>query len=186
MSFIEIFAIALGLAMDAFAVSLSAGGCGRASGHGAAFRLSLSFGFFQFIMPVIGWYGGIHIASIMEPVDHWIAFGLLAFVGIRMIRAGFDHEFESYQSDPSKGWTLLMLSIATSIDALAVGLSIALLGVSIWYPSIVIGIVAAILSLIGLHLGCRLGERFGKRMEVVGGLILIGIGIRILIEHLAL
>jgi putative Mn2+ efflux pump MntP len=184
MGFIEILIIAVGLAMDAFAVSLGAGTSGLAVGPRAAFRLSFHFGLFQFMMPVIGWFLGVHIAGAIESFDHWIAFGLLTFVGARMIHAGFDPEGQTYTADPSRGLTLVMLSIATSIDALAIGLTLAMLQVRIWYPSVVIGIVTGGLSLAALRLGSQLGARFGKRMEIAGGLILVLIGLRIVISHL--
>ena len=184
MGFIEILMVAVGLAMDAFAVSLGAGTSGLAVGPRAAFRLSFHFGLFQFMMPAIGWFLGVRVAPVIESIDHWIAFGLLAFVGARMIHAGFDPEGQTYTSDPSRGMTLVMLSVATSIDALAIGLTLAMLQVRIWYPSVVIGVVTGGLSLVGLRLGSRLGARFGKRMEIAGGLILVLIGLRILISHL--
>jgi len=180
----EILMIAVGLAMDAFAVSLGAGTSGQATGGRAAFRLSFHFGLFQFMMPVIGWFLGRGIAPLISSVDHWIAFGLLVFVGVRMIRSGCDSDGESFPTDPSRGFTLVMLAVATSIDALAIGLSLAMLRVKIWHPSVVIGVVTGGLSLLGIRLGTRLGIRFGKRMEIVGGVILNLIGLRILVSHL--
>lgn len=184
MSFIEILLIAVGLAMDAFAVSLGIGTTGLAKGRRPVFRLSFHFGLFQFLMPILGWLVGSRIEVFVAQVDHWIAFGLLAFVGSRMIRSGLDADGHSYDRDPSRGRTLVMLAIATSIDAMAVGLSLAMVGVEIVSPSIVIGIVTGSLSLAGLGIGSKLGEAFGKRMETIGGLVLIGIGLRILISHL--
>jgi putative Mn2+ efflux pump MntP len=184
MSLIEILMIAVGLAMDAFAVSLGTGTSGHAADNRAAFRMSFHFGLFQFMMPVIGWFAGVNIEPLIAPLDHWIAFALLAFVGARMIRSGLDPEAESFQTNPTRGMTLVILSIATSIDALAIGLSLAFLQVTIWYPSIIIGVVCAGFSLVGIRLGHRLGEKFGKRMEIVGGVILILIGLRILASHL--
>ncbi len=181
---VEVILIALGLAMDAFAVALAAGASGRARGARAAFRLSFHFGLFQFLMPVLGWLGGSLVASRIASIDHWIAFGLLAYIGGRMVKSGRGAPEESKPDDPSKGMSLIMLSVATSIDALAVGLSIGMLRVSVWYPAIVIGIVAAAMTLAGIRLGRRLGLRFGQRMEVVGGLVLVGIGLKVLIEHL--
>jgi len=175
--------IAVGLAMDAFAVSLGAGASGQAIGGRAAFRLSFHFGLFQFMMPAIGWFLGSRIVPLMSSVDHWIAFGLLAFVGARMIRSGVDPNGGMSATDPSRGFTLVMLCVATSIDALAIGLSLALLQVRIWYPSVVIGMVTSGLSLLGLRLGTRLGTRFGKHMEIVGGVILSLLGLRILLAH---
>lgn len=185
MSFIEIMLIAAGLAMDAFAVSLAAGAAGRSRGRRAAFRLSFHFGLFQALMPVAGWLLGRSFVSLIAAVDHWIAFGLLAFVAARMIRSGLSDGAESAAAgDPSRGASLVMLSVATSIDALAVGLGLAMLRVDIWYPCVVIGVVTAALSLTGLRLGSILGGRVGKRVEILGGCILLGIGAKILVEHL--
>lgn len=183
MRFIEIVLIAVGLAMDAFAVSLAAGGSGRARGPRAAFRLSFHFGLFQAMMPVLGWYAGSRVAPFIASVDHWIAFLLLGFVGYRMIRPEPEGS-SSAGRDPSRGVTLVALSVATSIDALAVGFSLAMLNVAIWTPSIVIGVITAALSLVGLALGGRLGRSFGRRMEIAGGILLILIGLRILVLDL--
>jgi manganese efflux pump family protein len=146
------------------------------------FRLSFHFGLFQFMMPIVGWAAGTTFVRFIEGYDHWIAFGLLAYVGGKMIKEAFEKERE-IGADPTRKWTLVMLAIATSIDALAVGLSLALLKVPILYPSLIIGVVAAGMTAAGLALGSRLGK-FGKRMELIGGLVLIGIGLRIVIEHL--
>jgi len=184
MSFAEILLIALGLAMDAFAVCLGAGTTQHIKGPRPVFRLAFHFGLFQALMPILGWLVGSTINQWIAPFDHWIAFGLLAFVGIRMIRSGLQNEDEAVTIDPSRGATLIMLSVATSIDAFAVGLSLAVLGVSIILPSMIIGLVAGGMSLLGIFLGGRLGKTFGKRMEVVGGVILIVIGARVVISHL--
>lgn len=184
MDFASILLIAIGMAMDASAVSLGIGTTGLASQPRPIFRLSFHFGLFQFFMPILGWLAGSTIASLISQFDHWVAMGLLTFVGARMIRSGLDPENETYSGDPSRGGTLVMLSVATSIDAFAIGLSLAMLQVSILYPSIVIGLVTAGLSLMGLLIGHKLGSRFGSRMEMLGGLILIGIGLRVVISHL--
>lgn len=184
LSFIEVLLIAFGLAMDAFAVCLGAGATRFARGPRPTFRLAFHFGLFQALMPVLGWLAGATVLHLIERFDHWIAFGLLAFVGARMVRSGLDPNGEVRPADPSRGATLVMLSIATSIDALAIGLSLAVLGVEILYPAVVIGIVAAGMSLLGVRLGQRLGTAFGKRMEVVGGSVLVGIGLRVVISHL--
>ncbi|MBN2499017.1 MAG: manganese efflux pump [Deltaproteobacteria bacterium] len=184
MGIVEIILVAAGLAMDAFAVSLAAGSLEEVRGGRAAFRLSFHFGLFQFLMPVIGWYAGTAVVAFIASVDHWVAFGLLAYVGGRMIGSGLNPDARSFRGDPSRGATLVILSLATSIDALAVGLSLAMVQVSIWYPSVVIGIVTAGLSLAGVRLGDRLGRVFGKRMEIAGGIVLLGIGARILLSHL--
>jgi manganese efflux pump family protein len=184
MSFAEVLLIALGLAMDAFAVCLGAATTQHINGPRPVFRLAFHFGLFQALMPLLGWLVGSTMIQWIAPVDHWIAFGLLAFVGVRMIRSGLDPQGESHATDPSRGATLVMLSVATSIDAFAVGLSLAVLGVGIIYPAIIIGLVAGGMSLLGIFLGGRLGKAFGKRMEIIGGLILIAIGVRVVISHM--
>ena len=186
MSTITLLGIALGLAMDAFAVAIGAGLQLCNVTKRQTFRLAWHFGLFQAFMPVLGWLAGLTLVEYIEPVDHWIAFGLLAFIGGKMVYEALKHQDEDVdRCDPTKGWRLVMLSVATSIDALAVGLSLAVLGVSIWWPALVIGVVAGALTIVGLELGTRFGALLGRRMEVVGGLILIGIGVKILVEHLA-
>jgi manganese efflux pump family protein len=179
MSFWYLMGIALALAMDAFAVSLAS--CCRLPqvnvGHVA--RLALSFGFFQFLMPVIGWLAGRGLSRWLTAFDHWVAFGLLAIIGGKMLWESFRSSGSGVQ-DLTRGWMLLTLAIATSIDALVVGLSLAVLDVSIWVPSIVIGIVAAALTAIGALFGSGLGRRFGLWAERFGAAVLIGIGVRIL------
>lgn len=180
-----VFLIAIGLAMDCFTVSLGVGTAHTAVGLRPAFRLFFHFGLFQGGMTLLGWLAGKTVVTYVSAIDHWVAFGLLVFVGGRMLRDGFRKEGEvSSIPNPSRGLTLVMLSVATSIDALAVGLSLALLSVNIFWSALLIGGVSAILSLVGLLLGNQLGLRFGKSMEIIGGLILIGIGIRVLITHL--
>ncbi len=181
---LTLIGIAVGLAMDAFAVAIGAGlTLGRVDAR-QTFRLAWHFGLFQALMPIIGWLAGLTVAAWISPIDHWIAFGLLAAIGGKMIYEAIAHGEERARPDPTKGWSLILLSIATSIDAFAVGLSLALLGVAIWYPALVIGLVAAAFTAVGLHLGRRFGALLGRRMEVAGGVILILIGLRILIEHL--
>ncbi len=184
MSLLEILLVAVALAMDAFAVSLAAGATAYARSKRARFRLSFHFGLFQFLMPIAGWLVGTSVARAIESFDHWVAFGLLAFVGTRMLLAAFGEEGKAPSRDPSRGATLVMLSVATSIDALAVGLTLAMLEVAIWYASVIIGLVTGLLSLAAIRLGNRLGARFGPRMEAAGGTILIAIGVRILLQHL--
>lgn len=186
MKLLDIVMIALGLSMDAFAVSIAAGTSSHMSGKRAAFRISFHFGLFQFFMPVIGWISGNAVERIIASVDHWIAFLLLTVVGGRMIKSAFQNREDSFKRDPSRGLTLIVLSLATSIDAFAVGMSLAILKVRIWFPSILIGIITGSLSLLGISMGNFLGRSFGKGMEILGGLILITIGIRILLSHLIL
>jgi putative Mn2+ efflux pump MntP len=185
MPFWSIFLIAIGLAMDCFAVSLGVGTAGTAIGPRPTFRLFFHFGIFQGVMTLLGWLAGKTVVTYIASVDHWVAFALLAFVGVRMIRGGLQKPGgEPSIPDPSRGLTLLMLSIATSIDALAVGLSLALLNVNVFWSALLIGGVSALLSLVGLLLGKQLGLRFGKSMEILGGIILIVIGVRVVITHL--
>ena len=184
MAFVEVLIIAVSMAMDATAVCLGVGTTAHATALRSRMRLAFHFGLFQFLMPVLGWFAGVTIAPLVHAFAPWLSFGLLAFVGVRMIRSGLDPDSDCYPDDPTRGWTLVMLSVATSIDALAIGLTLALLRVSIWYPTTVIGVVTFVMSLMGLRLGNRLGEKFGKRMEIVGGAVLILIGLRILVSHL--
>lgn len=179
-----IFVIAVGLAMDAFAVSVGAGTSGQASAARPVFRLSFHLGLFQGLMTFLGWLAGSTIAAHIASFDHWIALVLLAFVGARMVYSGLHPEQENAHADPSRGGTLVMVSIATSIDAMAVGLGMAMLEVNILAASLIIAVVTLCLSLFGLLAGDRLGRRFGPRMEVLGGLILCLIGVRIVITHL--
>jgi manganese efflux pump family protein len=183
---LTLIGIAIGLAMDAFAVSIAAGLTLKTVDARQTFRLAWHFGLFQALMPIIGWLAGLSIVRWIAPVDHWIAFGLLAVIGGKMIYEAFrdDDQQESRRGDPTKGWSLVLLSIATSIDALAVGLSLALLDVSIWWPAVVIGLVAGGFTAVGMQLGTRFGALLGRRMEVVGGIVLIAIGVNILVEHL--
>ena len=135
-------------------------------------------------MTYFGWLAGSSIASLIERFDHWIAFALLAWVGARMMKESFANGEKEDPCNPSRGKTLVMLSLATSIDALAVGLSLALVNGSIVFDSLLIGAISLLFSLAGLAIGNRLGCKFGKRMELVGGLVLVGIGIRVLLSHL--
>ncbi|MCK4305768.1 MAG: manganese efflux pump [Candidatus Eisenbacteria sp.] len=183
MDLLEILLIAIALAMDAFVVSLAAGTSRQAQGRRSAFRLSFHFGLFHFIMPVIGWVLGTRIAALIAWLDHWMALGLLVFVGIRMIRSGMDPAAES-RGDPLRGSSLIALSLAVSIDALAVGFSLAMLQVSIWLPAAVIAAVTAVFTLLAFWLGNRLSTAIGRRMEAAGGVILILIGLRILLVHM--
>ncbi len=183
MDFLSIFLIAIGLGMDAFAVAIGTGVTIGKLSFGPVFRLSFHFGFFQFLMPVIGWLAGRTVSGYMAEYDHWIAFGLLLLVGSKMISDSF-REGEVKRSDPTRGLTLVILSVATSIDALAVGLGLAFLNTGILYPSIVIGIIAFLMTIAGMVFARGLGRLLGRKVEIFGGILLIGIGIKVLIEHL--
>jgi len=190
MSPIKLLVIAVALAMDAFAVSIAVGTSLKKISFRQVFRLSWHFGFFQAAMPVLGWCAGLTVREQIERYDHWIAFALLAFVGIHMIREAFSNEEENEQrkKDPTRGAALVMLSLATSIDALAIGLSLSLLKISIWYPAFFIGIVAGLFTIIGIHIGSRLGSltRLSHYGEAAGGVVLFLIALNILYEHGAL
>ncbi len=180
----EILLLAVAMAIDAFTVCLVVASTGQSAGPRPAFRLSFHFGLFQFIMPVLGWLAGAGLERVIQQYDHWIALALLAFVGLRMIQSALRKGDEGAEGDPSRGWRLVVLSIAVSIDALAVGFTLGLLGITVWYPAILIGLVTGGLSLVGLRLGEALGTRLGKPFEAIGGLVLIGIGVRIVLDHL--
>lgn len=181
---LEIVFLALALSMDSFSVALSVGCAGQSIGKREAFRLAFYFGLFQGGLPILGWLAGTLIEPIIAPYDHWIAFFLLLFVAIRMIRSGVNPTEDVQQNDPTRGLPLLLLSIATSIDALSVGLGLSMLGMKIWTPSIVIGLITMLVSAFGVTTGSRLGLKFGKRMQIVGGVVLIMIGIRIVVSHM--
>ena len=184
MGTLTILIIAVGLAMDAFAVSTAVGIKLKNVTGGHIFRLSFHFGFFQFMMPILGWVAGYTVEDIISTFDHWTAMALLSIIGGKMIIDSFgNNRSQKFKSDPTRGLTLLGLSLATSIDAFAVGLSLGVLNEGIWYPSIIIGLVAATFTILGLKLGNRIGMIFSKKMETTGGLILIGIGIKIVLDH---
>lgn len=184
MTYMTILLISISLAMDAFAVSVGTGTCGQIPSRRGKIRLAAHFGIFQAGMTALGWLLGETFVHLVAGFDHWIAFGLLAYVAFNLIRSGLDHERQAFDQDPSTGKVLVILSVATSIDAFAVGLSIAMLGIPVLLSVGSIGVVALALSAVGLLMGVRLGEKFGKRMEIVGGLILLGIGIRVVVTHL--
>jgi putative Mn2+ efflux pump MntP len=185
MGLIEVLMLALGLAMDAFVISVAATASGKIDNKRAIFRLSFHFGLFQFLMPVIGWFAGGYIEKYTASFDHWVAFLLLSLVGIRMITATFKAEkVPDVEVDPSRGLSLVMLSLATSIDALVVGFSLAMIRIDIWSPGVVIGIITSGMSLIGIHLGNFAGRKIGQYLAVFGGIILIVIGLKILLTHI--
>lgn len=172
--------------MDAFAVAIAAGVSLKTVDFRQTFRLAWHFGWFQFLMPVIGWGIGATVYQLVEKIDHWLAFSLLFFIGLKMIIGAFNSDDGKVKiNDPTKGVTMVMLSVATSLDALAVGLSISLLKISIWKPASIIGVIAFTFTAIGIQLGRIVGANFklDKYAAIIGGLVLIGIGVRILIEH---
>jgi len=184
LSWLSMLGISLGLGMDAFAVSVATGlGLSQVTPR-HTFRMAFHFGLFQFLMPVIGCLAGRQMALYIHQYDHWIALGLLTAVGCKMLWEACCKKESNWGADPTRGLMLVTLSLATSIDALAVGVSMGLLGVSVWLPSVVIGIVACTLSAIGIIFGGRIGGRCGRWAEIAGGSVLILIGLEIFISDL--
>ena len=186
MSFLELMAVAVALAMDAFAVAIAAGVALKVVTRRQTFRLAWHFGLFQAAMPVIGWFGGLLVRDYFLRFGHWIAFALLLYIGGHMLWEGLRHDEDETCQDPTVGSRLIMLSVATSIDALAVGFSLAMLAIPIWTAAAVIGAVAFAFTAAGLHLGMLLGcrTRLGQHAEILGGLVLLGIGAKILWQAL--
>ncbi len=189
MKIAEILLIALGLSMDAFAVALASGATMKRLHLPRALKMGLFFGGFQAVMPVLGWAAGLSMKNFISGWDHWLAFGLLLAVGGKMIYEAFEIKGEEECSDktcPFDTGTLTILALATSIDALAVGLTFSLLQVSIAGPVLVIGLVTFLMSVAGVKIGSAGGHFFEHKMEAAGGFILIGIGLKILLDHLGL
>lgn len=184
MTLLTTLGIAFGLAMDVFAVSISSGMNVKQIRFTQALKIAASFGIFQSAMPVFGWLAGTQLRTLIQEADHWVAFGLLACIGGKMIYEGLKHDSIRKPLNPLDTNILFMLAVATSIDALAVGIGFAILGIFILKPIIIIGSVSFLMSMIGIRLGDRFGAFFGKKVEIIGGLVLIGIGSKILIEHL--
>ena len=182
MGFIELFLIAVGLSMDAFAVSVCKGLSVKKVGVKHAALAGLYFGGFQFLMPVIGYLLGFRFESVIESIDHWVAFVLLAFIGGNMIKESFGKAEELNDDFGVK--TMLLMAVATSIDALAVGITFAFLNVQILPAAGLIGVTTFLLSFVGIYIGNVFGARYKSRAELAGGIILVVIGVKILFEHL--
>jgi putative Mn2+ efflux pump MntP len=181
-----VLALAVALSMDALAVAVATGASLRRVSRRQTFRLAWHFGLFQALMPVAGWASGLALVRFIQAYDHWVAFGLLGFIGGRMVYAGLSGKDEEAETrDPTRGLNLMMLSFATSIDALAVGFSLSLLNVAIWWPALTIGVVTASVTAAGLHAGKVLGRvrRLGAMADLLGGVVLIVIGLGILLRH---
>ena len=172
--------LALGLAMDAFAVAIAQGAAVR-PGTGGAARIAFAFGAAQAIMPIAGWMLGAAFASVIHDVDHWIALVVLSFLGIRMIIQGLNGD--DMPAQRLVGWTLLASAIATSVDAAAAGVTLPLLGAPLLVACATIGVTTGILSYAGVWLGAAAGARIGKGAEIAGGLVLIGLGVKTFVEH---
>jgi len=184
MDALTIVLIAVGLAMDALAVSIAKGIVIKHQRRKTALLLASFFGGFQTLMPVIGWLAGTSLKTVIMGIDHWIAFGLLMFIGSKMIYDSIRKE-DVEKEESLSFHSLLVLAVATSIDALMIGLSFAFLQTQILVPILVIGLITFLLSLTGFFFGCSLGRIFGNKIKIVGGLILVAIGMRILFEHLS-
>ena len=183
MGIIELLIIAVGVSMDALAVSICKGLSIKKISPRYMYKAAIWFGGFQALMPLIGYFVGIHFADFVTNVDHWIAFVLLALIGSSMIKESFSSE--EVEGNPDFSFkTMLSMAIATSIDALAVGVSLAFLKVNIWWAVLFIGVTTGLFSALGLHIGNLFGTRYKRGAELMGGVVLVLIGARILIEHL--
>lgn len=182
MTFVEIMALAVGVSMDAFAVSICKGLSVRKVRPSHMLSTGLWFGGFQALMPLIGYFVGIYFADLVSNIDHWIAFVLLAYIGYQMIRESRSDDFEDVDPDFSFR-TMFAMAVATSIDALAVGISFAFLKVDIWTSVLLIGLTTGLFSMAGVHVGNVFGSRYKSTAELFGGIILVIIGVKILIEH---
>ena len=187
----DLVLLSIALAMDCFTVSLMSGVILRRAVTAAILRMALLFGVFQAAMPLAGWLGTAHFSQYLEAVDHWIAFGLLAFIGGKMIKESFDDDDSQPSFNPLRLRTQLLLAVATSIDALAVGISMACLGydhiTALTLPLVMIGTASVVMSIAGYWLGVRFGRIVARRIkpELIGGLVLVFIGIKVLLSHIA-
>ena len=188
MSNLEIWLLAVSLAMDCFSVSITSGIILRRVCMKVFLTIAFFFGLFQGMMPAIGWFGASRFYHLIEQFDHWIAFGLLFFLGVKMVKESFDKDEEHHHFNPTRLPVILTLAVATSIDALAVGISFACTGMTTWreilLPIVIIGFVSFAFSIAGCLLGVYFGKRINLRAELWAGVILIGIGVKILTEHL--
>ena len=187
MSVFEIILISVGLAMDAFGVSIGKGLSMPVGENGRKVTLAFLFGLFQFLMPVMGWLIGRQFIDVISEWDHWIIFGLLGYLGIAMIREGLSDETDEDDDKQFLGaWEMMMLSVVTSLDAMAVGLTFAFMPINVWEASTMIGIITFGISLIGIYLGKFMGQFVGKYADILGGGVLILIGTKILLQHLGI
>ena len=183
MRILELLLIAVGLAMDAFAVSVCKGLSLKEMEWKKAVTVGLYFGVFQALMPAVGYFLGTTFESLVTQIDHWIAFVLLGFIGINMLKEALDKDKEE-SNDKVDFKTMFVLAIATSIDALAIGITFAFLKVNVLLATLLIGIITFVLSIIGVKIGNKFGDKYERKAEVIGGMILILMGIKILFEHL--
>ncbi len=184
MSLLTVCLIAVALAMDAFAVSLSTGTTMKKMQVRHALRMAGFFGVFQAVMPIVGWSLGLAAAGFMQGFDHWVAFALLTGVGGKMVyEAIWGDVNEAKPKKEQNIYMLITLAFATSIDAAAVGITLSFLNIDIVQPAVIIGLITFVISLLGVYIGVKVGNFFGSKIEIFGGLVLIGIGIKILLEH---
>lgn len=184
MGLITIIIVAVGLAMDAFAVSIVSGSAYKQLNVRHALRIAVFFGGFQAFMPLVGALAGLSVRAYIANYDHWIAFGLLSAVGGKMVYESFKIETAGRNLNPSNILVLLVLSVATSIDALTIGITLSLLNISIALAVTIIGLTTFLLSYLGVFIGKKFGHFFENKIEALGGLVLIGLGVRILFGHL--
>lgn len=185
MELIEIILVSVALAMDAFAVSVCKGLSIKKMNWKKAALAGVYFGGFQALMPMIGFFLGNSFESLVTSIDHWIAFVLLGIIGGKMVKESFDTGIENYNDDMTPK-TMTLLAIATSIDALAVGITFAFLKVNVFFAVILIGIITFVLSVFGVKIGNKFGDKYERKAELAGGVILILMGIKILFEHLGI
>lgn len=188
MDFLSLFLIAVGLSMDAFSVAICKGLALPRTSLGKCSVVGVWFGGFQALMPIVGYFVGIHFKDAIESFDHWLAFALLALIGINMIREALGKEEDNAENkgceeNPLAAHKMLPMAIATSIDALAVGVGFAFLGVDIWLSALLIGVTTFVLSVVGVKMGGVFGAKYKSKAELAGGIILILIGLKILLEH---
>ena len=184
MPVLTILLISLSVAVDALSVSLAISTCGLIRDDRGKYRLAAHFGIFQSGMTLLGWLAGKTMVRFISPIDHWLAMALLVYVAYGLIKAGLNPEVEAFPQDPSTGKTMILLAVATSIDAFAVGMSLPVLMLPFGWTTVSIGLVTFALSCAGLFAGHRLGERFGRRMQIVGGVVLLFIAVNVVIGHL--
>ncbi len=179
MGLFELFILAIGVSMDAFAVSICRGLKLQTPTYHHSLESGFYFGGFQALMPLIGYFIGSQFYDLIKHFDHWVAFILLGYLGAKMLKDAFTH-----RSEPPKEQPMIILAIATSIDALAIGVSLALLSINIWIAALFIGIITFCFSAVGIQLGALFGNKFQAKSEILGGIILMGLGIKILVTHL--
>jgi putative Mn2+ efflux pump MntP len=183
MGFLSLLLLSIGLSFDTFAVSVGCGIIEKNIKFTQAARIAIFFAVFQAVMPLLGWLIGYSVKSYIEPVDHWIAFGLLTIIGGKMIVESIK-PIEEKSINPNDLKVIIFMSLATTIDAFVVGITFAFFSVNLVFSSFIIGLVTFIAAMLGMLFGKNIGSRFGQKMEVLGGLILISLGIKILLEHI--